>query len=1030
MNFLKVNLKTPVAGLTTMKKSGENILGILSGNSIIITFEKETDLIGLDKGQTLIFRRYIHGENGFMDTVTGFSNIINKDGNILTITEPSQDVYEIYSYYSASTLHGSHVVRLNAKHNVFLQDLNKQKAIFLDKDFLPLETEKNINIVFKREDVLATSADCITRTYKETECGSCEENEIKVYTYCPEKFSLTTFVVDNVPSNSVYVKFKYNPFYYINSNNECVLWNDEIKENYFNENEECITYVTDGESNVILGKNESYWGVNLGLSSDSNESSLGSDDSFNNDFVEDLTESLVPEIIDMERFKFSPIIKVNNSINIANSLVFNFHFRKRKELELSDIKKNSSFTRDNIYYDSWHIDNEKEETVWWNNFNYTGATFHQEKFNNFFEKSGKTSDLLGYLNFTDKDVYFRKKKVSKSFIRLSFYSSPDPIEQKLLYYSTVFLDGGELYGKYIKQLLAIEEGNIQGYSGNANYKVVLAQNGTPVDSRIIVTNEFNHTKSAEGFNIYLFADDHLKLNENSGRTIYMKVEFNHAGNGKTIPMIMWPKNEDNKYCSLTTENFIDSLYIPIELRYINGRYVYYIPDAINSDGNIELVLFEPKLDMLDSLYVPEDDEDNGNSGDGGDSGDSGDGGDGGDSGDGGDNGDDGNGGDSGDDNEGNEPDREEIPYYFRIINNTSHLLSSLTLMPSSGTMVSDITLNVNEEKEYEVIASFPKYENIGVDIYLQTELYFIKAEILGETIDIDKNEKIITVYKNDVNKHIDVKITEKVIEDIPTLGILTLGYDDSFVPSNLAYNKLVYCYGNDYIFESIEYEILSFTDSSKAYYGIHLIGESLGTLLTNLEKISPGKDINFGLRFIEGNKKSGVYPVGVLTPENIDALKNGNSIQLLGTGEGPDVDIPLPDTGSSENALFVGYDEEAFNQLANLDSDLTGLEFISYGYSGTNDKEERYIWSIVPYELEPYGEKTAVGTWVSRDDLNKIINAVERQGYDEIHFRVKFHKPEMKEIGLPVGGLYIGSLNINRILPDGIISIIGPFNEK
>mgnify|MGYP006357335021 CR=1 FL=1 len=34
--------------------------------------------------------------------------------------------------------------------------------------------------------------------------------------------------------------------------------------------------------------------------------------------------------------------------------------------------------------------------------------------------------------------------------------------------------------------------------------------------------------------------------------------------------------------------------------YLNGRYIYYIPDAFkNEDGEISLVLFEPKLDFID-----------------------------------------------------------------------------------------------------------------------------------------------------------------------------------------------------------------------------------------------------------------------------------------------------------------------------------------------------------------------------------------------------------------------------------------------
>jgi hypothetical protein len=137
---------------------------------------------------------------------------------------------------------------------------------------------------------------------------------------------------------------------------------------------------------------------------------------------------------------------------------------------------------------------------------------------------------------------------------------------------------------------------------NLNAAVVLCSADTAsarVDTKIILTNEYNKLKSSEGFNLYLFSDDKNSRIENAEKTIYMKVEFNHAGNGKTIPLIMWPKDENGNYTNLTVENFIENLYIPIQLVYLNSRYVYYIPNAINNNGNIELVLFEPKLDYLE-----------------------------------------------------------------------------------------------------------------------------------------------------------------------------------------------------------------------------------------------------------------------------------------------------------------------------------------------------------------------------------------------------------------------------------------------
>ena len=141
---------------------------------------------------------------------------------------------------------------------------------------------------------------------------------------------------------------------------------------------------------------------------------------------------------------------------------------------------------------------------------------------------------------------------------------------------------------------------------NLNAAVVFCSANTEsrVDTKIVLTNEYDRTKSSEGFNIYLFSEDRNLNLENGEKTIYMKVEFNHAGNGKTIPMIMWPKDENGNYTALTIDNFIENLYIPIKLTYINGKYVYYIPNAKNNDnGNIDLILFEPKLDFIDDTEL-------------------------------------------------------------------------------------------------------------------------------------------------------------------------------------------------------------------------------------------------------------------------------------------------------------------------------------------------------------------------------------------------------------------------------------------
>ena len=62
-------------------------------------------------------------------------------------------------------------------------------------------------------------------------------------------------------------------------------------------------------------------------------------------------------------------------------------------------------------------------------------------------------------------------------------------------------------------------------------------------------------------------------------------------------LILWPK-KNGKYVPLTTENFVESLYIPIQIRYYKDKYIYTVPSAKNENDSIILRLFEPKLDQI------------------------------------------------------------------------------------------------------------------------------------------------------------------------------------------------------------------------------------------------------------------------------------------------------------------------------------------------------------------------------------------------------------------------------------------------
>jgi hypothetical protein len=94
----------------------------------------------------------------------------------------------------------------------------------------------------------------------------------------------------------------------------------------------------------------------------------------------------------------------------------------------------------------------------------------------------------------------------------------------------------------------------------------------------------------------------------------MKVEFNHAGYGKTIPLIL--PNKNNKCLTFLDNNFPKSLvdvgnvdlsefyrqlYIPITIKYNSdtNEFIYYFNNVNKYENNeIILNLFEPKINPL------------------------------------------------------------------------------------------------------------------------------------------------------------------------------------------------------------------------------------------------------------------------------------------------------------------------------------------------------------------------------------------------------------------------------------------------
>ena len=320
-------------------------------------------------------------------------------------------------------------------------------------------------------------------------------------------------------------------------------------------------------------------------------------------FLAEMTKDIIPDIVDNEKRQFIPCIKTFWGDKLAQEIVFNLHFRERDDMLTFNLK-------DKFIWNGFDWKEEEKTIV--------------KKIDGYDDRLG---DELNKLGFTEDDVKFQKTKLKKTFLRLLFYSSPSMLDKDLLYYSTIFLDTGELFLKYAFIKNSVDE---SGTSSVLVFDDKKTDDKLRLSAQFKVKNKYDSTKSSEGFYLYLFPDEVQE--ENAPRTIYMKVEFNHAGYGKTIPMMLpRHKDENGEYTIsgapiLSTEadfpiNFLkkdengnidnkfqelsDSVMIPLNILYDRNekKYKYYFPwytEYANETNKIIINLWEPRV--LGNVY--------------------------------------------------------------------------------------------------------------------------------------------------------------------------------------------------------------------------------------------------------------------------------------------------------------------------------------------------------------------------------------------------------------------------------------------
>lgn len=370
-------------------------------------------------------------------------------------------------------------------------------------------------------------------------------------------------------------------------------------------------------------------------------------------FFDKEKKKAINPIVDMEKDVYVP--KVLNGVYAGASTLFsnieqinfNLHFRTRS-------------------LDTWKIYDSA------NNFGVSGETYDNCLDNWFItdyypyrqilatsaDTLLHTSDLMGLLYFTNSDVFYQREKIAKSFLRLSYYDSPNPQTQSLLATSCIFMDEHKAYKTYIDnsrknineyghvtepsylyeadgtkqdvtelsksnkisvltEYLGAEKQN-KKYSTVQDSRNILIDESKRVSSALIVNNKYETDTSSEGYYLYMFKEYSEKLHP---KPIYMKIEFNHAGVGRTIPFIIpmkWEQigslNKDAPTRALSLhEDDLQELckgiplshvyaqtYIPLYAVYdfVNQEYCYIFDSryvSVDENGIANINLFEMKI---------------------------------------------------------------------------------------------------------------------------------------------------------------------------------------------------------------------------------------------------------------------------------------------------------------------------------------------------------------------------------------------------------------------------------------------------
>lgn len=168
-----------------------------------------------------------------------------------------------------------------------------------------------------------------------------------------------------------------------------------------------------------------------------------------------------------------------------------------------------------------------------------------------------SGNKYGNIGFTDNDIKFRKNNFKQSFLRLSFYDSPNPLEQQLVSFVTLY--------PYLTPLDFLPNGDVK------------PANQIPI--AFVLTDTIPNKKTnTEGFGLYNYRSDVF----NQPKELFMKASFNNAKTGKSTNLMI----ENTAY---NIDQLVNKLYTKYTLIKDTDKYYYTIDPTYKTPTNVSYV---------------------------------------------------------------------------------------------------------------------------------------------------------------------------------------------------------------------------------------------------------------------------------------------------------------------------------------------------------------------------------------------------------------------------------------------------------